>query len=282
MNTTMWLLLAALSWPWQLPDSNQVLDNNGDTVAGECMASDFVAQADDHAFNSVQTLPEEFELLVWNVYKQSRTNLVQQLRTYAASADVMALQEVVADSQWQNVDFLKPWYRYQAVAFDMLRNGNYGAAGVSTISRIPVVDICGWWAPEPWLPFPKTALLSAFRLPSEQLLWLVNLHAINFTVGTEEYLAQLIGIIGVLNLHSGPIIVTGDFNNWSESRHHAVKQLQTELNLKAVTWTPDVRVRFFGRPIDHVFYRGLNVSAAVAETSDASDHGPLRVRFKLN
>ncbi|MBD1390184.1 endonuclease/exonuclease/phosphatase family protein [Neiella sp. HB171785] len=281
MNATFWLLLAALSWPWQLPDNNQVVDNNGDAVAGECSALDFVELANDQAAAGDQLLPAEFELLVWNIYKQSRTNLVQQLEGYAATADVMALQEVVADQNWQSAGFLQPWYRYQAAAFNMLREGQYGTAGVSTIARVPAIDVCGWWAPEPWLPFPKTALLTAFQLPSQQLLWLVNLHAINFTVGTEDYLAQLIGVIDVLKFHSGPIIVTGDFNNWSDSRHHAVKQLQTELGLKAVTWSPDLRVRFFGRPIDHVFYRGLNVLAAVAETSDASDHGPLRVRFTL-
>lgn len=47
----------------------------------------------------------------------------------------------------------------------------------------------------------------------------------------------------------------------------------------AVRFTDDQRRRAFGRPLDFVFYRGLNVSEASVLVTRASDHNPLLVEF---
>lgn len=44
-------------------------------------------------------------------------------------------------------------------------------------------------------------------------------------------------------------------------------------------FTDDQRRRAFGRPLDFVFYRGLNVSEASVLVTRASDHNPLLVEF---
>ena len=54
------------------------------------------------------------------------------------------------------------------------------------------------------------------------------------------------------------------------------------LRLKEVRFTPDERMTFMtGLPLDHVFYRGLNVKEAHSIKSNASDHNPLEVSFSL-
>ena len=45
-------------------------------------------------------------------------------------------------------------------------------------------------------------------------------------------------------------------------------------------FTDDHRRRAFGRPLDFVFYRGLNVTEASVLVTRASDHNPLLVEFR--
>lgn len=52
--------------------------------------------------------------------------------------------------------------------------------------------------------------------------------------------------------------------------------------MKEVEFTPDQRLRFMtGLPLDHVFYKGLTLEQAQAPESDASDHNPMLVSFRL-
>ncbi|TOE88347.1 endonuclease/exonuclease/phosphatase family protein, partial [Vibrio parahaemolyticus] len=86
-------------------------------------------------------------------------------------------------------------------------------------------------------------------------LAVINVHAINFTVGTEEYTSQLSALETLLKQHSGPIVFAGDFNSWSEYRITAMKQALREANLREVQFSPDHRTQFItGLPLDHVFY----------------------------
>ncbi|NMU84205.1 hypothetical protein HKB16_15060, partial [Vibrio parahaemolyticus] len=77
---------------------------------------------------------------------------------------------------------------------------------------------------EPWLRLPKSALYSQYHLSNGEKLAVVNVHAINFTVGTKEYVSQLTALEMLLKHHVGPILFAGDFNSWSESRVNAMRQ----------------------------------------------------------
>jgi len=46
-----------------------------------------------------------------------------------------------------------------------------------------------------------------------------------------------------------------------------------------VRFTDDNRRRAFDRPLDFIFYRGLNVDEASVLVTRASDHNPLLVEF---
>jgi hypothetical protein len=71
----------------------------------------------------------------------------------------------------------------------------------------------------------------------------------------------------------------GDFNAWSRPRMNALYRFAREMSLREVRFTDDQRRKAFGRPLDFVFYRGLNVHEASVLVTRASDHNPLLVEF---
>jgi endonuclease/exonuclease/phosphatase (EEP) superfamily protein YafD len=55
-----------------------------------------------------------------------------------------------------------------------------------------------------------------------------------------------------------------------------------KLGLIEIEFSPDNRTQFVnGMPLDHVFYRGLNVVEASSPVTQSSDHNPLLVSFSL-
>jgi endonuclease/exonuclease/phosphatase (EEP) superfamily protein YafD len=44
-----------------------------------------------------------------------------------------------------------------------------------------------------------------------------------------------------------------------------------------VEFDDDERKRVFGKPLDHVYVRGLDVRSATTHAIDTSDHNPMRV-----
>jgi endonuclease/exonuclease/phosphatase (EEP) superfamily protein YafD len=81
--------------------------------------------------------------------------------------------------------------------------------------------------------------------------------------------------------HTGPIVLAGDFNDWSQRRNDILSLVGQRLDLIPVQLTGDARSRYWGRPVDHIYYRGLEVVQAQAVKVTSSDHNPLLVRFRL-
>ena len=119
----------------------------------------------------------------------------------------------------------------------------------------------------------------AIPLPDARLLMVVNIHAVNFSLGVDVYSKQLLPIGDQIAHHSGPVIMAGDFNAWSRPRMNALYRFAREMSLREVRFSDDQRRRAFGRPLDFVFYRGLSVHDASVLVTRASDHNPLLVEF---
>ena len=132
---------------------------------------------------------------------------------------------------------------------------------------------------EPILRLPKSALVTVYPLPNARLLMVVNIHAVNFSLGVDVYSKQLLPIGDQIAHHSGPVIMAGDFNAWSRPRMNALYRFAREMSLREVRFSDDQRRRAFGRPLDFVFYRGLSVHDASVLVTRASDHNPLLVEF---
>jgi len=215
---------------------------------------------------------------VWNIYKQNREGWSEELSRLSSDAQLLLLQEASLNTglkQWLSE---QGWEGNQVNAFKVMGE----SAGVINLARTTPNLACGYTEMEPWLRLPKSGIYARYPLSNGQVLAVVNLHSVNFTYGTDEYQLQLEALANELSQHTGPIIVAGDFNSWSEERMSVMKQVLTSLGLSEVSFSPDNRVRFIsGLPLDHVFYRGLKLENAKAPESDASDHNPLLLSFSL-
>ena len=137
--------------------------------------------------------------------------------------------------------------------------------------------------PEPLIRIPKIGLAAAYPLAGlEEQLLVVNIHLVNFTFDTRAVRHQIEALEAIVRNHEGPVIVAGDFNTWSDKREALVQEKMAELSLTAVAFDPDHRVRFLGRPVDGVYFRGLEVVRSRSHVVDSSDHNPLEVRFRLH
>ncbi|MDF5512591.1 endonuclease/exonuclease/phosphatase family protein, partial [Vibrio parahaemolyticus] len=129
----------------------------------------------------------------------------------------------------------------------------------------------------------KSALYSEYPLSNGSTLAVANIHAVNFTLGVQAYQQQIDVLVNALTKHQGPVILAGDFNSWNEARWSTLRDIVEKLALQEVVFQPDLRTRFItGRVLDHVFYRGLTLEKAKAPTTDASDHNPLLLGFKIS
>ncbi|MGR5207830.1 endonuclease/exonuclease/phosphatase family protein [Vibrio alfacsensis] len=255
-----------------VPEQPQIITQTGTKIIQEirCMEFDAPQVLDKHG---------ELNVLVWNIYKQNKENWQQVLNSLSADKQLLLLQEASLTDEFKTWLIEGHWVSNQVSAFKALGNG----AGVITIAQDEPIRACAYTSKEPWLRLPKSALYSKYLLSNGQTLAVINIHAINFTVGTEEYTSQLTTLEKVLKEHKGPVLFAGDFNSWSGERIAAMKKVLHKANLQEVQFSPDNRTQFInGLPLDHIFYRGLMFKNAKAPQSDASDHNPLLVSFTLN
>lgn len=138
-----------------------------------------------------------------------------------------------------------------------------------------------------WRPFPRTLL----RIPKSGLVSLyplqgdpdgvlvVNLHAVNFELGMATFREQLNDLTALIHRHQGPVILGGDFNTWSDKRAFWLNKLVGELGLQEAIPVPDLRRTAFGRPLDHLYYRNLDLVEVSSPATYASDHNPILARF---
>ena len=259
-----------------MSDQKHVLDFNGNKTGGECLSEEII----EHISDGI-VLDSSFTLTSWNVYKQKSEGLTQELTRWAEQSDLLLLQEAVKNQSLQSIFAQDSWFWRQAEAFRLEGNHGMDTVGVATLSKVKPSMSCGWWSTEPWIRFPKTALLTVLPIHAGETLWVVNIHGINFTLGTNEFEQQLKQIQEVLSQHDGPLIVAGDFNSWREKRLLHLRDFRESLQLQEISWPNDKRVTIFNQPIDHIFYRKLTVKEQKSKSTRASDHTPLWVRFSL-
>ncbi|MEZ9633108.1 endonuclease/exonuclease/phosphatase family protein [Vibrio cyclitrophicus] len=216
-------------------------------------------------------------LIVWNIYKQNRNNWQNELNQLTEGSDLVLLQEARMTKELSQWVTSGQWGSTRVNAFEVFEQ----SAGVLSLATHLPIEACAYTHEEPWLQLPKSALWSRYQLSNGEELAVINIHAVNFTFGTEDYKAQLKSLTDNLQKYRGPVIFAGDFNSWSEARFTVLKEALEKVGLTEVVFDPDNRTQFMtGLVLDHVFYRGLEVEKAKAPITDASDHNPMRVTFK--
>ncbi|GAK85363.1 hypothetical protein JCM19238_2945 [Vibrio ponticus] len=254
-----------------LPDSAQV-----STLSPATQAPELACYNNPKA--TVIDKQGELNVLVWNIYKQNRSSWQSALDYLAQDKQLLLLQEASMTPELRHWIEQGKWSGNLVDAFKAFDT----SAGVLNLAHELPRKACAYTEMEPWLRLPKSAIYANYPLSNGQSLAVVNIHAINFTYGTEEYHRQLGKLAKALAQHSGPMIIAGDFNSWSEERLKVMKSLLDKLQVTEAIYQPDHRKQFInGLPLDHLFYRGLVLEKAKAPISDASDHNPMEVYFRL-
>lgn len=227
---------------------------------------------------ATHTLPSDdiLRIMVWNIFKQQRADWLKVLREYGRRSQLVLLQE--AQTTPELVRFATSNYLTadQVPAFSLPQH----PSGVMTLAAAHPIYCCPLREKEPLIRLAKSALVTVYPLFDGRLLMVVNIHAVNFSLGVEVYSKQLDPIGEQIALHKGPVIMAGDFNAWSNRRLNALRRFASGMDLREVHFTNDQRRTAFGRPLDFVFYRGLGVVEASVLVTQASDHNPLLVEFR--
>jgi len=267
-----------------VPDVSHMIVGNEDQVekiqeSGPCSRHLFTLQS-DFAQNQTPVLnADHFVLLTWNILKEKKDGWEKVFNRIPKDIDLFMLQEAYL------TDSLKGVFRKEALNWVFAPAFTYRGdhVGVLTASNTLSEPICMERFPEPLISLPKSVLITRYPLsvPGESLL-VVNVHSINFALGVEtfcDYWAQLENFLSAV---PGPVILAGDFNTWSRKRLAVVRETARRLSLKPVTFDQDRRSTFFGKVVDHVYYRGLiPIDAEVYEVT-TSDHNPMVVSFRLD
>lgn len=261
--------LSAFNWSFDVADVPEISANVlAPQFSYHCIESDIALPLDRDGSLTVS---------VWNIYKQQRENWQSELESFTQGSELVLLQEASLNQGLKDYLDDSVWKVRMANAFRFLNT----PAGVMNLSHVNAKKTCAYLTMEPWLRLPKSALLSKYALSDGQTLAVVNLHGVNFVFGLEEYKQQLESLKLVLEKHNGPIILAGDFNTWRQARLNMVNSFAASLGLKGVNLRVDQRVKIFGKPLDHLYYRDLQLVGAEAPKTDASDHNPIIANFKL-
>jgi endonuclease/exonuclease/phosphatase (EEP) superfamily protein YafD len=258
----------------------------------KCGAVDRVLQAagEGEAADALDRRP--LRLLVWNIHKQGDSGWERDLAGFAAASDVMLLQETVLQPPLRDI------LDASGLRWVMASSFLLGAddIGVLTATRIAPVASCTERVVEPLIRIPKSAVISWLpitntnkrtdprtdtRAGSKETLAIANVHSINFELAPDVYRAQLEALADALAGHRGPIIFAGDFNTWNDARNAVVAEIAARLGLTELNLRVDQRAVFFGRHLDHIFIRGLQLVDVSAVPVTSSDHNPLAATLRI-
>ncbi|MBL6990299.1 MAG: endonuclease/exonuclease/phosphatase family protein [Bacteriovoracaceae bacterium] len=239
-----------------------------------------------HGESFTQALPKQFSMLVWNTYKGKKQDFATDFKKLTKDKDLILLQEVYLNPSYltilnetSDVEF------FMASSFQYLRDFGH-PTGVITGSTAKTQDVFFQRSKykERFIRTPKVTMFTKYEIAeSDQLLLVVNIHALNF-VSKRKYKHQLASIAKVIVKHTGPVIFAGDFNPKKKSKLKYLKKTIKRLGLTEVTFKKDLRTRtkFRRMILDYIFTRGIKFSnAKVWKDLQGSDHKALTVDIQI-
>lgn len=222
---------------------------------------------------------QPYVLTSWNVYKGNIAGMTSDLAQLINESDFVHIQEFsLDDHQKKQIDDFSTFRWIFAKSFQDKKDW----AGVVLVSR---------WQPYESAPIrtvdaemlsktPKMSLITKFKMEEGPELWLANIDGLSFNLSRTAFQRQINAVVAALANHDGPIIFSGDFKTWTETRRNYLLSKTAELGLTHAEL--DSPVGFMGTTLDHIFYRGLNnVKVSVLSNYNTSDHLPLRIEFSL-
>lgn len=220
---------------------------------------------------------ESIRLLSWNVQKNNHLNWRRDFLSLIGDMDLVLVQELSLREDSINA---MDGTRYWSFAPGYQKPG--AISGVLTMSRSKPIAQCSFVNFEPLLRTPKATSIAEYGLTStDQTLVVVNIHAVNFSMGLGAFERQFEQVREVLESHNGPIIVSGDFNTWRQKRIEVVDDMAKGLGLTSLAFGDDQRVTVFGNHLDQIYVRGLSLVDSTTQIVDSSDHNPMSVTLRL-
>jgi endonuclease/exonuclease/phosphatase (EEP) superfamily protein YafD len=241
-----------------------------------------------------EVLPATVKVVNWNAQKLTDSRFPEDLREIIEKErpDIVFLQEARGDLL-QKINL----GGYFATGWKFPWPGGT-TIGVMTLSSVPPEKVQPVHSKyrEFAVTAPKVSLLTEHPLPNGETLLAVNVHLLNFERWSVKKIGhQLDQLKAIMEEHSGPIVLAGDFNTWNKKRLGLASQFAEDLHLKEVTEFPAGRTTadmqssclnwFFGvdkkLPLDRVYYRGFTNSSAQVLSYESSDHRPILVKLTL-
>lgn len=227
--------------------------------------------------------PNQINVMVWNQYKAKEKKWRREYERLSRDQDVMLLQEAVIDGNMDKLykssrDHKSIFATSFIYRFSGKETGVTSNAKVAPSSILPQqsrgVEVVG--------ATPKMVLFTTYPIknhPHELLA--VNIHALN-TVTWQTLAVQILDALKIIKAHRGPVIFGGDFNTWSKNKLDYVMMAMKKAGLEEVRFAhEEQKMKVFGRPLDHVFVRGITVRNARVEKSDGADHQPLLLTLRV-
>jgi endonuclease/exonuclease/phosphatase (EEP) superfamily protein YafD len=220
-----------------------------------------------------------FSLLSWNIQKENREGWESDFVRLSLNADILIIQEAFLTEELRRLLNRRPYYWHLVIAFEY----QDVKTGVLTAATMEPDFLCPLRATEPLIRIPKTILITRYPLANtHHSLMIANIHMINFAPHISVFHDQARQITEILVNHQGPMILSGDFNTWSEERSAIIEDMAAHLQLEPADFKTDLARKIFGQTVDRVYYRGLTLEEALVIEVTSSDHNPLLVRFRLN
>ncbi len=220
---------------------------------------------------------DEIRLVSWNMQKESIPNWRADYSRLTDGRDLILIQEASL-----RVDTVGDLPAAPHWSFAPGYRTGESITGVLTLSSSQPLARCSFVNIEPLLRTPKATSITQFALEGhDETLLVVNVHAVNFSLGLGSYKRQFAQIADVLEGHQGPIILSGDLNTWRAGRTRTIEAMAEELELSAIEFSDDNRTRFFGSPLDHIYVRGLSATSSDSSIVTSSDHNPLTVTLGM-
>lgn len=229
-------------------------------------------------------------VLSWNIAKNNQDpswtrDFLSIVETF--QPDKIFLQEVKLCAQAQQMpELAEMGWSFAPNFIDRSENAYSGVLIATKSNRISSQALVSQHS-EPVTNTPKVSLLAQYgSAQSPSSLLAANTHLINF-VDLGKFKAQLRQMEAVLQTHTGPILLAGDFNTWNRYRWELLYKMARRLRLSAVSFSPQENQklkRFLASPpLDYIFYRGFSqkpATAKVIDTITSSDHNPLLVELE--
>lgn len=219
-------------------------------------------------------LPSEFKILVWNIFKSNGgVDFFEDLLNLANGAHILCLQEVLKKTH-PLIGNLHVKYNYYFASSYTRSDGH--CDGVLTATTHDIDDKAfrvQSLKKEPIAKTPKVGLITFIPMEDGDQLAVVNLHSILFR-SIHQSERELANIMEQLEPFSGPAILAGDLNTFTEKYLNRARMILAKSGFELVELLEDPRPKV--KRLDHIFIRGLKTQGVrVLDEIQTSDHLPL-------